>query len=94
MPSYNIDTAAAVAYLERSGFTSEQARSLATIVAEVDAQHVTKADLRLLDQQLETGFARVETRIAEAANQVHVRSTAVTLGGIAVAKAVLVAVLA
>ena len=89
MPTFNIDTAAAVGRLERVGFPAEQAREIVDILAEADAEHVTKAEMRTLEQQMRTGFAEIATTIAEA-NQ---RLTGITLGGIAVATAILLAVL-
>ena len=94
MPTYNIDTAATAAKLERSGFTAEQARGIATIVAEADSGHVTKADLRVLEQQLQTGFAKLETAIADANNRTQIRTIGACLAGIAVATAIRVAALA
>ena len=89
MPTFNIDTAAAVGRLERVGFPAEQAREIVDILAEADAEHVTKAEMRTLEQQMRTGFAETATTIAEAIQ----RLTGITLGGIAVATAILLAVL-
>ena len=104
MPTFNIDTAAAVGRLERVGFPAEQAREIVDILAEADAEHVTKADVRTLEQQMrvleqkiQTGFAKIATTLAEGqaeqakANQ---RLSVITLAGVAVATAIVVAVLA
>ena len=92
MTTFNIDTAAAVARLERVGFGTEQAREIVDIVAEADAEHVTKADFRILEQQLKTGFANVETtmaRIETTIAQALLRGVGIVLGGLAVATAIL-----
>ncbi len=85
MPTFNIDTAAAVSRLERVGFPAEQAREIVGILAEADAEHVTKTDFNVLEQQLQTGFAKVEATIAQA----HLRAIGIGLGGLAVATAIL-----
>ena len=85
MPTFNIDTAAAVSRLERVGIPTEQARQIVGILAEADAEHVTKTDLHVLEQQLNTGFAKVEATIAQA----HLRTIGIGLGGLAVATAIL-----
>ena len=84
MPTFNIDTAAAVSRLERVCIPAEQAREIG-ILAEADAEHVTKTDLHVLEQQLNTGFAKVEATIAQA----HLRTIGIGLGGLAVATAIL-----
>ncbi len=84
MPTFNIDTAAAVSRLERVCIPAEQAREIG-ILAEADAEHVTKTDLHVLEQQLTTGFAKVEATIAQA----HLRTIGIGLGGLAVATAIL-----
>lgn len=84
MPTFNIDTAAAVSRLERVGIPAEQAREIG-ILPEADAEHVTKTDLHVLEQQLNTGFAKVEATIAQA----HLRTVGIGLGGLAVATAIL-----
>lgn len=97
MPAFNIDTVAAVVRLERVGFPAEQAREIVDILAEADAEHVTKAEMRMLEQQMQTGFAKTAAILAEGqaeqakANQ---RLTGITLGGVAVATAIPLAVLA
>ena len=45
----------------------------------------TKADFRVLEQQLETGFAKIEAAIAQA----HLRTIGIGLAGLAVATAIL-----
>lgn len=85
MPTFNIDTAAAVSRLERVGFPAEQAREIVSMLAEADAEHVTKTDFRVLEQQLKTGFAKIEATIAQA----HLRTIGICLGGLAVATAIL-----
>ena len=44
---------------------------------------VTKADFHVLEQQLETGFAKVKATIAQA----HVRTIGICLAGLAIATA-------
>jgi len=78
MPTYNIDTAAAVSRLER-------AREIVSMLAEADAEHVTKTDFHVLERQLETGFAKVEATIAQA----HVHTIGICLAGLAMATALL-----
>lgn len=85
MPTFNIDTAAAVSRLERVGFPAEQAREIVNMLAEADAEHVTKTDFHVLEQQLETGFAKLEATIA----QTHLRTIGIGLAGLAVATAIL-----
>ena len=85
MPTFNIDTAAAVSRLERVGFPNEQAREIVDILADADAEHVTKAEFHVLEQQLQTGFANIETAIAQA----QLRTIGIGLGGLAIATAVL-----
>ena len=85
MPTFNIDTAAAVSRLERVGISTEQARQIVGILAEADAEHVTKTDLHVLEQQLTTGRAKAEATIAQA----HLRTVGIGLGGLAVATAIL-----
>lgn len=85
MPTFNIDTAAAVSRLERVGFPARQAREIVSMLAEADAEHVTKTDFHVLEQQLETGFAKVEATIVQA----HLRTIGIALGGLAVATAIL-----
>ena len=94
MPTFNIDTAAAVVRLERDGFAAEQAREIVDVLAQGDAEHVTKAELRMLEQQMQTGFTKTASILAASqaeqakANQ---RLTGITLGGVAVATAILIA---
>lgn len=85
MPTFNIDTVAAVSRRERVGISAEQAREIVGILAEADAEHVTKTDFSVLEQQLQTGFANVEATIAQA----HLRAIGIGLGGLAVATAIL-----
>ena len=97
MPTFNIDTAAAVGRLERVGFPAEQAREIVDILAEADAEHVTKAEMRTLEQQNANGVSpKLATTLAEgqvAHAKAIQRLTGITLGGIAVATAILLAVL-
>ena len=65
--------------------TTDQAREIADVIAEADAEHVTKADFRVMEQQLKTGFANIETTIAQA----QLRGVGIALGGLAVATAIL-----
>ena len=51
----------------------------------VNIELATKADFRVLEQQLETGFAKVEATIA----QTHLRSIGIGLASLAVACAIL-----
>ena len=85
MPTFNIDTAATVSRLERVGIPAEQAREIVGLLAEADAEHVTKTDLHVLEQPLNTGFAKVEATIAQA----HLHTVGIGLGGLAVATAIL-----
>ena len=85
MPTFNIDTAAAVSRLERVGLSNEQAREIVEILAEAGAEHVTKVEFHALEQQLQTGFPNIETAIAQA----QLRTTGIGLGGLAIATAVL-----
>ena len=48
-------------------------------------EHVTKTNFNVLEQQLQTGFAKVEATIAQA----HLRAIGIGLGGLAVATAIL-----
>lgn len=102
MPRPNIDTAATTARFERVGMATAQVREIASAMAEADAEHVTKADLRLLErqvradfqlleQQMQTGFARIETTIAQASAQTQVRTTGIVLASVAIATAILIA---
>ena len=98
MPTFNIDAAAAVSRLERVGIPTEQARE---IVAEADAEHVTKSEIRMLEQQIQTGFANVSRQITAGIADVEVaqaksnlRLAGIVLGGVAIATTVTVAVLA
>ena len=89
MTTFNIDTAAAVSRLERVGFATDQAREIVDVIAEADAEHVTKADFRIMEQQLKTGFASIETTIAQA----QLRGVGIALGGLAIATAILLTTL-
>ena len=94
MTTFNIDTAAAVSRLERVGFPAEQAHEIVDILAEADAEHATKADLRLIEQQLKTGLANIETTVANIETtiaQALLRGVAIALGGLAIATAILLA---
>ena len=51
----------------------------------VKIELATKADFRVLEQQLVTGFAKVEATISQA----HLRTIGIGLGGLAVATAIL-----
>ena len=101
MPTFNIDTAAAVSRLERVGFPADQAREIVNVLAEADAEHVTKAEIRMLEQQIQTGFANAIQQITTGIANVEVaqgksnqRLAGIILGGIAIATTVIVAVLA
>ena len=108
MPTFNIDTADAVSRLERMGFPAEQAREIVNVLAEADAEHVTKAEIRTLEQQMQllehqiqTGFANTIQQITTGIANVEVaqgkasqRLAGIILGGIAIATTVIVAVLA
>ena len=101
MPTFNIDTAAAVNRLERVGFPADQAREIVNVLAEADAEHVTKAEIRMLEQQVQTGFANVIQQITTGISNVEVaqaksnqRLAGIVLGGIAIATTITVAVLA
>jgi len=67
----------------------------------LDAEHVTKAEIRMLERQIQTGFANVAQQIASGVTNVEFakaksdqRLAGITLGGLAVATTVIVAVLA
>ncbi|MCY4014626.1 MAG: hypothetical protein OXG82_18135 [Gammaproteobacteria bacterium] len=101
MPTFNIDTAAAVRRLERVGFPADQAREIVNVLAEADAEHVTKSEIRMLEQQMETGFANVTQQITTGIASIEVaqgksnqRLAGIVLGGIAIATTIIVAVLA
>lgn len=53
MPTFDIDTAAAVSRLERVGMPPDQAREIVDILAEADADHVTKARFVAAIEKLE-----------------------------------------
>ena len=53
----------------------------------VNIELATKADLRVLEQLLKTGFAKVEATIAQA----HLCTIGIGLAGLAVATAILLA---
>ena len=89
MTTFNIDTAAAVSRQERVGFATDQAREIVDVIAEADAEHVTKADFRIMEQQIKTGFASIETTIAQA----QLRGVGIALGGLAIATAILLTTL-
>ena len=101
MPTFNIDTAAAVSRLERVGFPADQAREIVNVLAEADAEHVTKSEIRMLEQQIQTGFANVTQQITTGISSIEVaqgksnqRLAGIVLGGIAIATTIIVAVLA
>ena len=91
MPTFDIDTAAAVSRLERVGIPTDQAREIVDILAEADADHITKAQFLAatdkLEQQLQTGFANLQSAIAAS----QLRIVGLGLGGLAVATAILLA---
>ena len=70
MPTFKDDRAAAFSRPQRFGLLGE---------------HVTKTDFNILEQQLETHFAKVEATIAQA----HLRTIGIGLSGLAVATAIL-----
>ena len=74
MPTFNIDTAAAVSRLERVG-----------ILAEADAEHVTKTDLHVLEQATQYGLRQGRGHHC-ASPSAHRRNRP---GGLAVATAIL-----
>ena len=53
----------------------------------VDIELATKADLRVLEQQLKTGFGKVEATIAQA----HLRAVGIGLGCLGLATAIVLA---
>lgn len=91
MPTFNIDTAAAVSRLERVGIPTDQAREIVDILADADADHITKAQfvaaVDKLEQQLQTGFANLQSSIAAS----QLRIVGIALGGLAIATAILLA---
>lgn len=93
MATYSIDTAATTARLERAGFTTDQAREITASIVEADADNATKTDLRVIEQQIQTGFARLETAIAQASSQTQIRTIGAALGAVAIATAILIAAL-
>ncbi len=96
MPTFNIDTAAAVSRLERVGMPPDQAREIVDILAEADADHVTKAQfvaaIEKLEQQMQTGFANIEATIQKAIAGSQMRVVGIGLGGLAIATAVILSV--
>ena len=98
MPTFNIATATAVSRLERVGFPAEHAR--VNVLAEADAEHVTKSEIRMLEQQIQTGFANTIQQITTGIASLEVaqgkskqRLAGIILGGVAIATTVIVAVL-
>ena len=93
MPTFNIDTAAAVSRLERVGIPADQAREIVDVLAEADADHITKAQFVAatdkLERQIEVGFANLQRSIAASG----LRTVSICLGGLAVATAILLALL-
>ena len=72
MPTFETDGTAANSRPEPVGLPTE---------------HVTETDFNVLEQQLKTGFAKVEATIVQA----HLRTIGIGLGGLAVATAILLA---
>lgn len=69
--------------------------------AKEDAEHVTKTEIRVLEQQIQTGFANSAQQITTGISSIEValgksnqRLAGVILGGIAIATTIIVAVLA
>ena len=95
MPTFNIDTAVAVSRLERVGMPTDQAREIVDIIAEADAEHITKAQFvaanEKLEQQMQTGFANIESTIHKTINASQMRVVGIGLGGLAIATAIILA---
>jgi len=70
----------------------DQAREIVDILAEADAEHVTKAEfvaaIEKLEQHMQTGFENVEASIASS----QLRIMSIGLGGLAIATAVILSV--
>ena len=69
--------------------------------AKEDAEHATKSEIRMLEQQIQTGFANTKQQITADISSIEValgksnqRLAGIILGGIAIAATIILAVLA